>query len=441
MHCHRKSLSFLWLAALSIDSYTLASLLDEEGRIQLFESQVREQLGLGESTLFVAVSRPPEGELSFDLAKRPSPIALVFKDSVNVVFVFDIKDFESAIQLTAGHALARGSPFIIGEESSAAFDLTIDRMCVAAGISTDGISACASTLSEMLLVETISRSADTVCGGPLPSLGVMGPLVEKCRLRIDQALREHSDSMRALQFRAKEVASMELKKPSNTPQYLFYNAILPSFKDFENSRYTTLCDELSVNARAMQPAEIEGNIWLDGDPLEREALITAVASIDMATAAAHAQIFVYLEVGFNAGHSTGMMLSVFQRIRVKSFDICRHAYVRPNFAFLESKFGAGRVSLTCGDSRNTLPAAEIGPEGLADIVRIDGGHTLEIAAADLINAQRLSKEGALVLLDDCIFAEVYQAWRMVVDLGIVAPQHEGLGWKGMCVGRYLAPSP
>jgi len=38
---------------------------------------------------------------------------------------------------------------------------------------------------------------------------------------------------------------------------------------------------------------------------------------------------------------------------------------------------------------------------LADIVRIYGGHTFEVAASDLLYSQALSKPHALVVLDDC----------------------------------------
>lgn len=71
-----------------------------------------------------------------------------------------------------------------------------------------------------------------------------------------------------------------------------------------------------------------------------------------------------------------------------------HPYVEPNFAALAKVAGPGRVSLTCGDSRHTLPAAaahaaaaaaaeaEAGGLGAtaakADLVHIDGGHKFEV---------------------------------------------------------------
>jgi hypothetical protein len=107
--------------------------------------------------------------------------------------------------------------------------------------------------------------------------------------------------------------------------------------------------------------------------------------------------WVYLEVGFNAGHSAAIALATFPRVVVRSFDICSHAYSRPNFDHLVGLFGAPRLSLSCGDSRLTLPRAaaavaagavagfrdsekEGSSSHLADLVRVDGGHHFEVRA-------------------------------------------------------------
>mmetsp|Transcript_68178 Transcript_68178/g.154248 ORF Transcript_68178/g.154248 Transcript_68178/m.154248 type:complete len:94 (-) Transcript_68178:131-412(-) len=76
-------------------------------------------------------------------------------------------------------------------------------------------------------------------------------------------------------------------------------------------------------------------------------------------------------------------------------------------------------------------------ELLADVVRIDGGHTFEVAALDLGHAARLAKQGALLLLDDCEANEVNAAWQFALSAGIVEALHPGLGWTGQCVGRFL----
>ena len=108
------------------------------------------------------------------------------------------------------------------------------------------------------------------------------------------------------------------------------------------------------------------------------------------------------------------------------------------------------MSLTCGDSQETLPAAAA-EEGRArgyDVIRVDGGHRFDEAFADLLNGRKFARKqrgenekGAglrtMVVVDDCEDIEVSTAWKLVVELGFVVPLRPGLWWKGSCVGHYL----
>lgn len=131
-----------------------------------------------------------------------------------------------------------------------------------------------------------------------------------------------------------------------------------------------------------------------------------------------------------------MVLSTFDRASVAVHDLCEHAYTVPNFEYLKSLYGDHRVSLHCGDSRETLEQARGAGRALWDAVHIDGGHDFEVAAADLVNARALAKGGALVILDDCELLEVNAAWSYAKDLGFVVTEREGLCWKENCYGRY-----
>jgi hypothetical protein len=74
-----------------------------------------------------------------------------------------------------------------------------------------------------------------------------------------------------------------------------------------------------------------------------------------------------LEVGFNAGHSAALLLATFPRASLRSFDLCAHVYTKSNAAWLQTQFEASninrfngtypRFALSCGNSRETLPAA------------------------------------------------------------------------------------
>jgi hypothetical protein len=236
---------------------------------------------------------------------------------------------------------------------------------------------------------------------------------------------------------------------------------LPTFDEFEVSTYTSLCDELSKRAESFGN-EVEGSMWLPGISFtqEREAVITILSGID----AGKTSPWHYLEVGFNSGelpltlfnvlvisflkykygtgHSAAIVLSTFHNARITSFDICAHAYAAPNYDYLRSMFG-DRLYLTCGDSRRTLPAAAAThalpqPFGLADVVRVDGGHHFDVASLDLVNCRALAKPRAIIIVDDCTFVEVWAAWKFAIDLGIIEPSNPGLGWKGSCIGRYTA---
>ena len=61
-----------------------------------------------------------------------------------------------------------------------------------------------------------------------------------------------------------------------------------------------------------------------------------------------------LEIGFNAGHSAELWLSVKPNIKVTSFDIGTHSYLTLGKDFIDRKF-PGRHTLILGDSRETLP--------------------------------------------------------------------------------------
>jgi hypothetical protein len=156
-----------------------------------------------------------------------------------------------------------------------------------------------------------------------------------------------------------------------------------------------------------------------------------------------------------------MVLSAFPSALVHSFDLCGHAYARPNYELLRSHFagrnGQERIALTCGNSLETVPAASKALRE-CDVVRVDGGHSFDVALGDLLNARKFAikptdtpresdssklgreetprRRATLVLLDDCAAVEVAAAWQVVVGLGFVTPLRPGVAWKGSCVGHY-----
>lgn len=108
------------------------------------------------------------------------------------------------------------------------------------------------------------------------------------------------------------------------------------------------------------------------------------------------------EVGFNAGFSSLAFLRSSGNVRVVSFDIGLHPYVADAKAYIDDAF-PGRHELVHGDSRKTIPAYyEANQSVRFDLVFVDGGHQYEVARADLLNLQPLSRRGAAVVMDDVV---------------------------------------
>lgn len=112
---------------------------------------------------------------------------------------------------------------------------------------------------------------------------------------------------------------------------------------------------------------------------------------------------VYLETGFNIGHSAFHVLSNNPDIVVYSFDIGRvnKRSTTDNDSFtayeiLKSEYG-DRLHVTWGNSVETLPACS--PLS-ADVLFIDGCHSYKVAKADIENMKKHSKADSVVLMDD-----------------------------------------
>jgi hypothetical protein len=70
---------------------------------------------------------------------------------------------------------------------------------------------------------------------------------------------------------------------------------------------------------------------------------------------------------------------------VFAFDLGNDDIKKEAYNYLRSRYGEDRISVTWGDSTKTVPAA---PPLNCDVFLVDGGHTLDIAAADLKNMKR-----------------------------------------------------
>jgi predicted O-methyltransferase YrrM len=112
-----------------------------------------------------------------------------------------------------------------------------------------------------------------------------------------------------------------------------------------------------------------------------------------------------MEIGFNAGFSTLLMLLTNSNMRINCFDLGEHKYTIPCYEKLKETFGE-RINIIIGDSTKTL----LNVTDMYDLIHIDGGHTTEVAESDIINSYRLSKKGTILIMDDYNFGNLHYLW-------------------------------
>jgi predicted O-methyltransferase YrrM len=117
-----------------------------------------------------------------------------------------------------------------------------------------------------------------------------------------------------------------------------------------------------------------------------------------------------MEIGFNSGFSTLLMLLSNPNITITCFDLGEHEYTLPCFFQLKKTFG-NRISLIIGDSRKTLPYLN----ELYDLIHIDGGHLTDVAESDILNSYRLSKNRTILIMDDYDFTNLHSLWDFYIQ--------------------------
>ena len=112
-----------------------------------------------------------------------------------------------------------------------------------------------------------------------------------------------------------------------------------------------------------------------------------------------------MEIGFNSGFSTLLMLLTNPNISISCFDLGEHKYTMHCYEKLKETFG-DRINITLGDSTKTLQTVN----DKYDLIHIDGGHSTEVANSDIINSYRLSKQGTILIMDDYDFHNLHNLW-------------------------------
>lgn len=111
------------------------------------------------------------------------------------------------------------------------------------------------------------------------------------------------------------------------------------------------------------------------------------------------------EIGFNAGHSSMLMLLGRNEkpVNFTIFDIGHHPYTKPCFEYIQSKFQFANFEYVEGDSTVIMPTwIENHKEKMHtyDVVHIDGGHSEHCIQNDMKNTDLLVKKDGIVIVDD-----------------------------------------
>lgn len=116
-----------------------------------------------------------------------------------------------------------------------------------------------------------------------------------------------------------------------------------------------------------------------------------------------------LEIGFNAGFSSLLMLLTNPNIKLTCVDINMHKYTYTCYEKIKEIFG-DRINLIIGDSVSVLKTID----DKFDLIHIDGCHQIQIADKDVENSYKLSKHGTIIIMDDYDMWFLHDMWDIYV---------------------------
>jgi hypothetical protein len=170
--------------------------------------------------------------------------------------------------------------------------------------------------------------------------------------------------------------------------------------------------------------ELEGNCFYYHLTLTRfPSLYNKQVNLVWCGAQARKRIF---EVGFNAGHSSMLLLSgatsnLIDNLEITISDYGSHRYTRPCLDYVQSLFPTVNFRYIEGDSRITLPLF-LSNEGSThigtyDVVHIDGGHDDSCVYSDLSCGIALLKRGGILIIDDTNQQNIKNATNNLIQSG------------------------
>jgi hypothetical protein len=152
------------------------------------------------------------------------------------------------------------------------------------------------------------------------------------------------------------------------------------------------------------PKPIEGHMQLQEDIISLWTTVKDITNFKK-----------LIEIGFNVGHSSTIILSLFDDVSINSFDINRNSRTQEGADLVKQKFVHRHNFFTYNtlDLRQDIINNKFKfPE--ADLIFIDGGHSYEVALNDIM----IAKENNIryILVDDSNMEEVSKAISSVLFL-------------------------
>ncbi len=195
---------------------------------------------------------------------------------------------------------------------------------------------------------------------------------------------------------------------------VFMNNFLNSIKDFTINNNITKAkqyiDQHLLPIIHNCGEKLEGNIFMIHETTQYTNVFLNKAK-NISNLVLNKTIKNVMEIGFNAGFSTLLMLLSNNNIHITCFDLGEHKYTMPCYEKLKETFGE-RINIIIGDSTKTLQNIN----NIYDLIHIDGGHSTEVATSDIIHSYRLSKQGTILIMDDYDFPNLHHLWNNYIKI-------------------------
>jgi len=205
-------------------------------------------------------------------------------------------------------------------------------------------------------------------------------------------------------------------------------------------RSVKLAHTYSSIEKLLSAMEREVDIELPRDwraDLEGHSLMFAEKARILQDYADDDRVDVICEIGFNAGHSVLNWVHANPKAQVVTFDITRRLYTSAAVnAINRSLFPDRNVLLITGDSLLSVPnfSRFDAHKNSCNILYIDGGHSYQVASADILNMKALANQTFhRVIIDDSEIPDVSRAWTDAQTRGVIRSLSSSVTKKTTCL--------